>query len=57
MIHPEAFSRVLIDDALRYSSWKRVQAARALQVAQAKSAQRIEVLYHSMLPRAFAGEL
>jgi type I restriction enzyme S subunit len=36
---------------------QRVQAARALQSAQARSEERIEALYQSMLSRAFAGEL
>jgi type I restriction enzyme S subunit len=35
----------------------RVQEVRDLQAAQAKSAQRIDALYQSMLSRAFAGEL
>ena len=43
--------------ALRREFAARVEAARGVQSAQGKSAERIEALYQSMLSRAFAGEL
>jgi len=43
--------------ALQQVYAKRVREARDLQAAQAKSAQRIEALYQSILSRAFVGEL
>jgi type I restriction enzyme S subunit len=43
--------------ALQREFAARVEAARGVQSAQGKSAERIEALYQSMLSRAFAGEL
>jgi len=43
--------------ALQREFAARVEAARGVQSAQARSAERIEALYQSMLSRAFAGEL
>lgn len=43
--------------ALQREFAARVEAARGVQSAQGKSAERVEALYQSMLSRAFAGEL
>lgn len=67
MPQPEAFSRILIDKALEFSGWEplplqkesaaRVSDIRAMQAEQSASRHRLDDLFHSMLHRAFQGEL